>query len=139
LDDPAPLYLAMDIVSLPTYREGLPNVPLEAAAMARPVVATRIPGCVDAVADGETGILVPPRNAEALAEALRRYLDDPDLRRRHGAAGRDRVLRQFRQEIIWEALYREYSRLLQQNGQPVPGAAVPGPQVEVDTRSVETR
>lgn len=58
----------------PTYREGLPYVPLEAAAMEVPVVASRVPGCTEAVADGVTGTLVPARDAGALAEALRRYL-----------------------------------------------------------------
>jgi glycosyltransferase involved in cell wall biosynthesis len=111
-----PLYAAMDAVVLPTYREGFPNVPLEAAAMGLPVVATRVPGCVDAVADGETGILVPPRDAAALASALRTYLGDPALRRRHGEAGRVRVCREFRQEVIWESLYREYLRLLRGRG-----------------------
>ena len=88
IEDPSALYAIMDIVVLPSYREGLPLVPLEAAAMALPVVATRIPGCVDAVVDGQTGTLVPPRDAWALAQAIHRYLEDPALRRRHGLAGR---------------------------------------------------
>lgn len=107
------LYAAMDVVVLPTYREGLPYVPLEAAAMARPVVATRIPGCVDAVVDGETGTLVPCQDVPALAEALGRYLSDPALRQRHGEAARARILRDFLPERICEATYQEYERLLQ--------------------------
>jgi len=103
-----PLYGAMDIVALPTYREGFPNVPLEAAAMELPVIATRVPGCVDAVEEGETGLLVPPRDADALADAIRSYLEEPELRRAHGRAGRIRVLRDFRPQDIYEALYREY-------------------------------
>jgi glycosyltransferase involved in cell wall biosynthesis len=111
--DTPPLYTAMDVVVLPTYREGFPIVPIEAAAMELPVVATEVPGCVDAVQDSVTGTLVPPRDAAALTEAIRLYLLDPELRRRHGRAGRERVLREFRQEDIWEELYAEYTRLLQ--------------------------
>jgi lipopolysaccharide/colanic/teichoic acid biosynthesis glycosyltransferase len=111
--DTPPLLAAMDVLALPTYREGFPNVPLEAAAMELPVVATRIPGCVDAVADGVTGTLVPPRDSASLAAALRSYLADPELRDRHGRAGRARVLGEFRREIIWEAIHSEYEELLQ--------------------------
>lgn len=107
-----PLYAAMDLVVLPTYREGFGVVAIEAAAMELPVVATAVPGCVDAVADGVTGTLVAPRDVAALTGAVRRYLADPALRRRHGRAGRERVLRQFRQEDIREQLHARYLDLL---------------------------
>jgi glycosyltransferase involved in cell wall biosynthesis len=106
-----PLYTAMDLLVLPTYREGLGMVLLEAAAMELPVVATNIPGCVDAVVSGVTGTLVPPRDAPALAAAIRTYLSDPALRAHHGAEGRRRVLREFRQIVVWEALKAEYQKL----------------------------
>ncbi len=112
VEDPRPAYALMGVVALPTHREGLPNVALEAAAMGLPVVATPIPRCVDAVADGVTGTLVPVRAVAPLTAALRAYLDDPELRRRHGARGRERVLVEFEPERIWQELHREYDRLL---------------------------
>jgi glycosyltransferase involved in cell wall biosynthesis len=115
-----PLYAAMDLVVLPSYREGLPVVPLEAAAMQIPVVATRIPGCVDAVRDGVTGTLVPTRDTPSLAGAIRRYVHDPRLARAHGRAGRERMLCDFRPQDIWEATYNEYCRLLGEAGISAP-------------------
>lgn len=109
-------YAAMDLLVLPTYREGFPNVPMEAAAMGLPVVASRVPGCIEAVEDGVTGTLVPVRDAAALTEALRRYLADPALRTRHGQAGRARMLRDFAPEALWHAQYQEYVALLERWG-----------------------
>ena len=105
-------YAAMDVVALPTYREGFPNVALEAAAMELPIVASTIPGCTDAVQDGVTGTLVAPRDAAALARSLQRYVFDPELRAEHGRAARRRVLAEYRPQAIWEAIDAEYRNLL---------------------------
>lgn len=112
----APYYALMDILVLPSYREGFPNTPLEASAMRLPVVATQIPGCVDAVTDGLTGTLVPVHNSQALTEAIDRYIRNPDLRQQHGKAGGEQVLGKFRQEIISQALYEHYRLLMWEKG-----------------------
>lgn len=112
LEDTESAYPLMTVLALPTYREGFPYVPMEAAAMEVPVVATRVTGCVDAVVDGRTGTLVPPRDAAALATALATYLRDASLCRQHGQAGRARVENEFRPEPIWQLLYEEYCEML---------------------------
>lgn len=122
VDDVTRWYAAMDLLVFPTYREGFGNVAIEAGAMALPVVATDIPGVVDAVSDGETGTLVPPGDALALTAALRKYIQDAELRRSHGRAGRERTLRDFCPEVIWEGIHEEYRRLLRIH---LPGEARP--------------
>ncbi len=115
------LYSAIDLVVLPSHYEGFPTVLLEAAAMSLPVVATAIPGNVDAVRDNVTGVLFPSHNASALAGAIERYIRDPALRRKHGVTARQRVLRDFRPEPIREFIYREYGALLTSRGLSSPG------------------
>ncbi len=118
--DTAPYYHLMDLFVFPSYREGFGNVLLEAGAAGVPVVAFRATGVVDAVLDGVTGTLVPIGDVEALVEASLIYLNDPDLGRQHGQAGRERVLRDFRRETVWKAWHTEYVRLLQEKGLPIP-------------------
>jgi len=116
LQEVRPAYAAMDILVLPSHREGFPTVPLEAAAMELPVVASQVTGCVDAVEDGETGTIFPRGDAAALEEALRSYLGNPSLRSLHGKAGRSRVLREFQPEQVWNVTLEEYRRLLNGRG-----------------------
>jgi glycosyltransferase involved in cell wall biosynthesis len=113
LSHDVPSYLAaMDIFVMPSYREGFGLSNIEASAMELPIVSTRIPGCIDSVIEGTTGLLVPPRDTNSLINAIEAYINDADLRKRHGRAGRERVLRDFRPEMIWEDLYAIYIRLL---------------------------
>jgi glycosyltransferase involved in cell wall biosynthesis len=83
-----------------TYGEGLPKTLLEAAACARPIVATDVPGCREVVRDGQTGILVPPRDIDQLAKAIAELAGDPALRARMGRAGRIRIEKDFGEQRV---------------------------------------
>jgi glycosyltransferase involved in cell wall biosynthesis len=109
-DDMPATFAHAQIVCLPSYREGLPKVLLEAAACARPLVATDAPGCREIVRHGENGFLVPLRDSAGLADAIEKLLDDPALRLRMGAKGREMVEAEFSEEQVARqtlAVYRE--------------------------------
>ena len=110
--DVADVLAAMDVAVLSSDHEGSPLSVMEYMEAARPVVATNVGGIPDLVVDGVTGILVPPRDPTALAAAISGLLDDPDLRRRLGEAGRARRRSEFdisntvrRVEDLYEELY----------------------------------
>jgi len=111
VSDIASVWARCHVAILPTYyREGLPKALLEAAACGRPLVASDVPGCREIVRPGETGLLVPPRDPTALAQAIRRLVEDPALRRGLGAGARAVVETGFAVErIVAEtlAVYRE--------------------------------
>lgn len=111
--NPIRYYAAMDLFLLPTHREGLGNVLLEAAAMELPIVSCRVTGVVDAVAENQTAKLVPASNAGELERAIESYLESPDERRGHGEAGRRWVEQRFLPQAIWQATEAEYRALLE--------------------------
>jgi glycosyltransferase involved in cell wall biosynthesis len=119
--DVAVLYAQSHIVALPSYREGLPKSLIEAAACGRPVVTTDVPGCRDAVEPGVSGLLVPARDARALAEAVLRLAGDSSLRERMGAAGRALAERDFGLAGIVRAHLDLYAELTASEGQRVAG------------------
>jgi glycosyltransferase involved in cell wall biosynthesis len=110
VQDTAPWYRAMDMMVLPTLREGFPNAALEAAASALPVIATLATGARDAVVPEVTGLLVPPGYPEAICEAILQLLKDEPRRRAMGAAARRWAVERFSEERVMRltvALYRE--------------------------------
>ncbi len=113
-------YLAFaDLLCLPSYREGFGIVVIEAAALGVPCVGTAIVGLSDAVVGGKTGLLVPPKDAPALAAALEKLLADDNVRDAMGTAARERVVSDFDSEKLEAMLLREYTSLAGGN-QPRP-------------------
>lgn len=107
--DTAPFYKGMSMLVLPTFREGFPNVVLEASASGVPVVTTNATGAVDSVIDGVTGIVIPSGDAEALAESIEVLLGDATLRYTLGVAGRTFVEQNYDREKVW-SLTESYMR-----------------------------
>jgi glycosyltransferase involved in cell wall biosynthesis len=106
----------LDLFVLPSLWEGLPVALLEAMAAGLPVVATAAGGTPEAVVDGTTGLLVPPRDPLALAKAITRLLNDPELRRQMGQAGQKRVIEHFSVERMVEQTQNLYEHLLDKKG-----------------------
>ena len=112
VDDMPALFASVDVVVLPSYREGLPKGLIEAAACALPLVTADVPGCREVVTDGVDGLLVPVRDAGALATAIARLHDDPVLAARLGAAARQRALDEFDERIVIARTQAVYQELL---------------------------
>lgn len=105
-------FAAMDVLVLPSYREGFGNIVIEAQAMGVPVIVSDIPGPVDAMEPGRTGLTVPKADAAALAAAMERFSGDPQMRTRWGAEGRKLVEERFDSDILFRHFLQERKLLL---------------------------
>jgi glycosyltransferase involved in cell wall biosynthesis len=120
-DDVPAILRASHIAVLPSYREGLPKSLLEAAAAGLPIVASDVPGCREIAHDGENAILVPVKDATALADAIERLARNPDLRRRLGSRGRELALASFTEESVAAKIVALYRAMLDlPAGSPAP-------------------
>ena len=107
-----PFYASMDIITLPTRREGFGLTLIEAAAMELPTVASRVTGCLDAVADGITGLLVEVDNPEQFYLAMLKLVNEPDLRKKLGQQGRERVAQLFDSKVLIQKHVELYEKIL---------------------------
>ncbi len=107
--DIRPFLRTSDVLVLPSYREGFPGAPLEAGAMGLPVIVTDICGSREIVVDGITGLVVPPRDPDALLAAMRRLADNPELRREMGWNARTHVVEKWNRARVWNALLEFYN------------------------------
>jgi glycosyltransferase involved in cell wall biosynthesis len=110
-DDMRSVFALSHVVCLPSYREGVPRVLAEAAACARPLVATDVPGCREVVIHNSNGLLVRSHDPEALANALRMLIENPSLRRRMGDEGRRMAEKEFAEGLITDETLAYYNRL----------------------------
>lgn len=117
------IYSLMDVLALPSHREGFPRTPMEASAMGVPCVATDIRGCRESVRDGVNGLLVPVRDPQALADAIARILSSPDLAASLSAAGVREARERFDERLVFDKVISTYTRLLEARGLPAPGPA----------------
>ncbi|HJP23321.1 MAG TPA: glycosyltransferase family 4 protein [Alphaproteobacteria bacterium] len=111
-DDMPGLLGRAEIVCLPSYREGLPRVLIEAAAAGKPIVTSDVPGCREVVTEGDNGFLAPARDGAAVAEALERLLADAKLRQRLGERSRERAVAEFSVEEFIAASLTTYRAVL---------------------------
>jgi len=112
-EDIPELFAHSNIIVLPSYREGLPRVLCEAAACGRAVITTDVPGCRDAIVPGQTGLLVPVKNAKALADAMAILIDDTETRKRMGHNARRHAEKHFEISVIVDAHMKIYEALME--------------------------
>jgi glycosyltransferase involved in cell wall biosynthesis len=110
-NEPEKYAAVADVFCLPSYREGFGSVVIEAAAMGVPAIVSRVVGLVDAVVDGETGLLVSPRSVGALRRALTMMLSRAEIRHLMGRAARDRTVRNFDSRVVNRLVVEEYGNL----------------------------
>ena len=111
VDDVRPYFAISDLFVFPSYREGMPNVVMQAGAMGLPSIVTDINGSNEIITDGENGLIIPVKSVEALKDAMLLLLNDHKLRQSMDEKARPLIESKYKQEVVWQALLEEYRRL----------------------------
>jgi glycosyltransferase involved in cell wall biosynthesis len=114
--DVRPYFAIANALAFPSYREGFPNVVMQAGAMGLPSIVTDINGCNEIIEDGRNGLIIPPKDTEALQTAMKRLLEDQDLYQQLKNNAREMITSRYEQKLVWEALVEEYESLLKEKG-----------------------
>ena len=110
--DVRPFLVASDALVLPSYREGFPNVVLQAGAMGLPSIVTDINGSNEIILPNENGVIIPSKDEEALYRAMENFLFHPEEVQRMAEKARSMIASRYDRKILWEALLKEYKRLI---------------------------
>jgi len=108
VEDVRPFFAVSNVLTFPSYREGFPNVVMQAGAMGLPSIVTDINGCNEIIVDGENGIIIPPKDADALYGAMESFLINPELQAKLAKNARDMIVSRYEQSVVWEAIKGEY-------------------------------
>lgn len=112
IDDVRPHLAASSILTFPSYREGFPNVPLQAGCMELPMIVTDINGCNEIVQNDITGLIIPPKDIGLLHEAMEKMITNETFRKKCACASRQIIIDKFSRETVWKELLNEYEKLL---------------------------
>ena len=105
-------YLAIsDALVFPSYREGFPNVVMQAGAMNLPSIVTNINGCNEIIIEDENGMIIPSKNVLALKNAMEQYVSNTELLEKHKSKARELIITRYEQKVVWEAILAEYKLL----------------------------
>ena len=115
--DVRPYFAISNALVFPSYREGFPNVVMQAGAMGLPSIVTDINGCNEIIEDGKNGLIIPPKDTKALQEKMLRLMEDEQLYKHLASNSREMITSRYEQKLVWEALLEEYKRLLVNSGQ----------------------
>lgn len=112
--DVRPYFAVSDALAFPSYREGFPNVVMQAGAMGLPSIVSNINGCNEIIVEDENGIIVPVKNTEKLKEAMERMISDTGYYNQSRANAREMIQSRYEQSVVWEALLGEYNKLVKE-------------------------
>lgn len=121
VDDVRPVLLTSDVFVFPSYREGFPNVVMQACCMGCPSIVSDINGCNEIIQHGSTGLIVKPKSVDELLKAMLKLAREPQLRKEFAARARKFVVENFDQEYVWSELLKEYKSLLGEVGEKAIG------------------
>ncbi|MEJ8583322.1 glycosyltransferase family 4 protein [Riemerella anatipestifer] len=110
--DVRPYFAIADALVFPSYREGFPNVVMQAGAMGLPSIVSDINGCNEIIIEGKNGWIIPPKNVEELYLAMRRMMEDKKAYLDLKTQSRQMIVDRYQQQVVWEALLQEYKQLL---------------------------
>lgn len=110
--DVRPYFAISNALVFPSYREGFPNVVIQAGAMEIPSIVTNINGCNEIIIEGENGIIIPVKNSEAISNAMNKILNDKEYYERLKANARPMINSRYEQSVVWNALLDEYNSLI---------------------------
>lgn len=111
VSDVRPYFALSDVLAFPSYREGFPNVVMQACAMEIPAIVSDINGCNEIVTNGENGRIIPVKDSEALLAAMQKMIEDDNLYKKIKGNSRKRIKTEFEQKEIWSLLLKEYNSL----------------------------
>ncbi|WMI67267.1 glycosyltransferase family 4 protein [Mangrovimonas sp. YM274] len=109
--DIRPFVAISDVLAFPSYREGFPNVVLQASCMGLPCIVTDINGCNEIISDGENGIIIPPKDVKALLKAMKFMMENPKNRIKMSEGARQNIVDKYKQSLVWDELLKFYKSL----------------------------